>query len=240
MSARSKNSVSVAPGIRQVTVTPLSLSSCAQREGERIEERLGAVVDRLVGAGHEAGDRAGDQDAAAAAPPHVAADLLQQVDSVPVTLVSITRSACRPKSWSRNALPRPRPALASSASTRPPAARRPAACRRPPSSRDRPAPPRRAPQPWLRDLRPPVRSRARRQRSADRSHARRIRLASSKPMPVEAPVTTAKRSCGAIGHVRLSMAGAVIGLHHDLDAAVLLVAERLVELRAVAPAARGA
>ena len=64
MSARSKNSVSVAPGIRQVTVTPVSFSSCAQRERERVEERLGAVVDRLEGARHEAGDRAGDQDAA--------------------------------------------------------------------------------------------------------------------------------------------------------------------------------
>ena len=52
----------------------------AQREGEGVEERLGAVVDRLEGAGHEAGDRAGDQDPAAAAGPHVAADLVHQIE----------------------------------------------------------------------------------------------------------------------------------------------------------------
>src|SRR3954470_16119669 len=52
----------------------------ADGEGEGIEERFASVVDRLVGAGHEAGDRAGDQDAALAARAHVAADLVDQVD----------------------------------------------------------------------------------------------------------------------------------------------------------------
>src|SRR5205085_8836348 len=46
----------------------------------RIDERLGAVVDRVEAARHEAGNRAGDEDPAAAAGAHLAADLLDQVD----------------------------------------------------------------------------------------------------------------------------------------------------------------
>jgi len=73
-----KKSVSVAPGMRQVTVTPEPLR--AQREGERINERLRAIIDCLVSAGHEAGDRSGDQDASLASRAHVAADFLNDVN----------------------------------------------------------------------------------------------------------------------------------------------------------------
>ena len=52
----------------------------AQREGERINERLRAIIDCLVSAGHEAGDRSGDQDASLAARAHVAADFLNEVN----------------------------------------------------------------------------------------------------------------------------------------------------------------
>lgn len=52
----------------------------AQRERERIDERLGAVVDRMEGAGHEARDRPRDEDPAAALCPHVLSDALYQVD----------------------------------------------------------------------------------------------------------------------------------------------------------------
>ena len=39
-----------------------------------------AFVDRLIGAGHEAGDRAGDHDAALAAGAHLAADAMDEID----------------------------------------------------------------------------------------------------------------------------------------------------------------
>jgi hypothetical protein len=61
-------------------LTPLSLRLAAQRERKRIEKRLGAVIHRLVGAEHKAGDRAGDQDASPAGRAHVAPDLLDQVE----------------------------------------------------------------------------------------------------------------------------------------------------------------
>ena len=67
--------------MRQVTVTPLVLDLVPQGEGERVDEGLGAVVDRLVGPRHEAGNRAGDQDAAGALGAHVAADLLDEVQA---------------------------------------------------------------------------------------------------------------------------------------------------------------
>ena len=77
-SARWKNSVSVAPGLRQVTVTPLSLISSFERRGEAVDERLRAVVDRLERAGHVPGDRAGDQHPALAALDHPLHDRLDQ------------------------------------------------------------------------------------------------------------------------------------------------------------------
>ena len=51
----------------------------AQRERERINEGLRPVVDRLIGAGHEAGDRTGEQDASRTTRPHAAADVLDEV-----------------------------------------------------------------------------------------------------------------------------------------------------------------
>ena len=98
------------------------LQLVAQREGEGVDERLGAVVDRLEGARHEAGDRAGDQDAALAARAHVAADLLDQVDRAGD--VGVDDVAAVVEVLVEEALPRPCPALASSASTgRPPIGR---------------------------------------------------------------------------------------------------------------------
>jgi hypothetical protein len=79
MSARRKNSVSVAPGIRQVTVTPVS-KLLAQRERERIEEGLAGVVDRLETARREAGDRSRDQDTSGIAPEHFVADAMDQIE----------------------------------------------------------------------------------------------------------------------------------------------------------------
>ena len=61
-------------------MTPVSLQLGAQREGEGVQEGFGAVVDRLEGAGHEAGDRAGDQDAAFVRDAHVAARPLDEID----------------------------------------------------------------------------------------------------------------------------------------------------------------
>lgn len=90
-SARRKNSVSVAPGIRQVTLTFVSRSYLPNRECKRVEKRLGTVVDSLETAGSEPGDGTGDKDAAS-----IAAAL---------------------KSWSSKARPSPRPACASSGST---------------------------------------------------------------------------------------------------------------------------
>ena len=52
----------------------------AQREGERIDERFGAVVDGLIGAGHEAGDGPGEQNAALATTAHRPADELDQIN----------------------------------------------------------------------------------------------------------------------------------------------------------------
>ena len=46
-----------------------------QRVGKGIEKRLGAVIDGLIGARHEACDRSCDEDAAFALGTHVAADL---------------------------------------------------------------------------------------------------------------------------------------------------------------------
>ena len=84
------------------------------------------------------------------------------------------------------------------------------------------------------------RSLARWQRSADRSRASAQSRASSRPMPVER--RSRRQACvryqawatpsvmtGGFGHA---------GLEHHLDAAVLLVAERLVELRALVRAGR--
>ena len=51
-----------------------------QRKGERIDECFGAVVDGLIGARHEAGDRAGQQDATLAPAAHRPADQLHQID----------------------------------------------------------------------------------------------------------------------------------------------------------------
>ena len=87
-----------------------------QREGEGVEERLGAVVDGLIGARHEAGDRAGDQDAAIALCAHVAADLVDQIDRAGDVGVDHV-AGCRRNPDRGRPLPRPRPALASSAST---------------------------------------------------------------------------------------------------------------------------
>ena len=80
MSARAKNSVSVAPGMRQVTVTPVSLSSARSANEKEFEERLAGVVDGLIGARDEASDRTGDEDAAPLARAHVTADLLDEID----------------------------------------------------------------------------------------------------------------------------------------------------------------
>ena len=80
MSARAKNSVSVPPGCRQVTVTRRVLEFVADRGRKAVDERLGAMVDGLEGAGHVAGDRAGNQDAPLVAPGHLAQHLLHEVD----------------------------------------------------------------------------------------------------------------------------------------------------------------
>ena len=52
----------------------------AQRIGERVQERFGSVVDRLIGPRHETGDRSCDQEAAVTALPHFAHYLLNQID----------------------------------------------------------------------------------------------------------------------------------------------------------------
>ena len=80
MSARRKNSVSVAPGIRQVTLTLVSRSSSRMANEKEIEKRLGAVVDSLETAGNEARDRAGDQDAPCIATPHIVTYPVDQID----------------------------------------------------------------------------------------------------------------------------------------------------------------
>jgi len=65
--------------MRHVTLTP-EPSSSARSERERVQERLRRIVHGLIGAWHEAGDRARDQDAALALGAHVAAHLVEEVD----------------------------------------------------------------------------------------------------------------------------------------------------------------
>ena len=50
-----------------------------ERIGEGIEKGLCAVVDGLIGARHQLGDRADNENLAGAARAHVAADLLDQI-----------------------------------------------------------------------------------------------------------------------------------------------------------------
>ena len=78
-SARSKKSVSVAPGMRHVTVTPLSFNSCRGANEKESRNALLALLDGLVGPGQEAGNRAGDEDAPLPTPPHVASDFLDEI-----------------------------------------------------------------------------------------------------------------------------------------------------------------
>src|SRR3954449_978296 len=78
-SARSKKSVSVAPGMRHVTVTPLSFNSCRSANEKESRNALLALLDGLVGPGQEAGNRAGDEDAPLPTPPHVASDFLDEI-----------------------------------------------------------------------------------------------------------------------------------------------------------------
>ena len=79
MSARSKNSVSVGPGISDVTVTSGVLELVAQRQREGLHERLRRVVDGLEGAGHRRGDRRGEEHPALVAGDHVGDDVLGEV-----------------------------------------------------------------------------------------------------------------------------------------------------------------
>ncbi len=78
--ARSKKSVSAGPGNQQADGDPRVLDLVAQRMRERVDESLAAAVDRVQGAGLEAGHRPGDQHPAAAARHHAAHHVLQQVD----------------------------------------------------------------------------------------------------------------------------------------------------------------
>ncbi len=82
MSARAKKSVSVAPGNEAGHRDVVVLQFVAQREGEGVEERLARVIDRLVGARDEAGDRPGDEDAAPVTVAHVGPHLLNDIERV--------------------------------------------------------------------------------------------------------------------------------------------------------------
>jgi hypothetical protein len=59
-------------------VTFVSLKLFAQCKGERVQKRLGAVVNRLKAARDKASNRARDQSLALT---HVVADLVDQIDS---------------------------------------------------------------------------------------------------------------------------------------------------------------
>ena len=75
----SQKDLADASGLRQVTVTPEFFSS-ARSANEKDNEGLGTVVNRLIGARHEACDGASDQNFAVAARAHVTANFLDQVD----------------------------------------------------------------------------------------------------------------------------------------------------------------
>ena len=77
-SARWKNSVSVAPGLRQVTVTPVSREFFVQSRREAVDERLRAVVNCLERSREMAGDGPGDKHLALAALHHALNDRLDQ------------------------------------------------------------------------------------------------------------------------------------------------------------------
>ena len=85
------------------------------REGERINERLRAIIDCLVSAGHEAGDRSGDQDASLASHAHVAADFLNEVNGAGDVRVDDVAGGV--EVLIEKGLPKRCPALASSAAT---------------------------------------------------------------------------------------------------------------------------
>jgi hypothetical protein len=71
--------VSVAPGIKQVTLTPESFSS-ARKANERVDEGLSRFANRLICPRHESSDRTGKQNPSRAASAHIAADLVNQVN----------------------------------------------------------------------------------------------------------------------------------------------------------------
>ncbi len=122
------------------------LELIAKRPGERIDERFRAVVDRLIGAGHEAGNRSGEQDAPLVTAAHVLADAMNQVkragdvgidDMRDGTEVLIEKAPCRDRGRrSPAARQRARSRSHRIVSPRPSVARDPLR-RRPPSRRAR-------------------------------------------------------------------------------------------------------
>jgi hypothetical protein len=107
--AREKNEVSVAPGIKQVTVTPVS-ASYVRNAYENDRERFCAVIDGLERSWHEPCDRAYNQDAPVSRLSHFPSDTLNKTERAGD--VGIDHMLGRIEVFVKEAVPGPRPALA--------------------------------------------------------------------------------------------------------------------------------
>lgn len=86
------------------------LQFLAKGKREAVYERLAAIVDRLMGSRHKAGDRSRQQNAPLSATAHEIAHLLYEIDRADD--VGVDYLWCSGEVLVENPLPRPRPALA--------------------------------------------------------------------------------------------------------------------------------